>query len=192
MTNPMEMSLRTLKSTEVYFYKYLVTSQVFYQSQHTYALVNLKPLVPGHILVVPLRTSILRFSDLTPDESIDYMNTLQLIHKFIKYIYKADALNIAIQDGPESGQSVPHLHTHVIPRYATDGYGDRIYTLLEEENLEKRYEEFKRRKEAFINSSHENKLAKKDEERMERSEEIMKNEAEWLSQELAKFIETTT
>ena len=92
----------TMTTTEIFFYKFLVTKQVFFKSKYTYALVNLKPLVPGHVLVVPLRTNILRFADLSSEESIDYMNTLQLIHKFIQHIYKADALNIAIQDGPES------------------------------------------------------------------------------------------
>ncbi|RLV94906.1 hypothetical protein JA1_001451 [Spathaspora sp. JA1] len=181
------MSLRSFK--DIHFYQYLVTSQVFYQSQHTYALVNIKPLVPGHILVVPLRTSVIRFADLTPEESIDYMNTLQLIHKFIQHAYKSDALNIAIQDGPESGQSVPHLHTHIIPRYANDGYGDSIYTLIEQEDLAKRYDEFFKRKELFWKSVDENNLGQNAGKRQIRSEEVMKKEAEWLCEELSKFIE---
>lgn len=179
-----------MTATEILFYKFLVTKQVFFKSQYTYALVNLKPLVPGHVLVVPLRTSILRFSDLSPEESIDYMDTLQLIHKFIKHIYKADALNIAIQDGPESGQSVPHLHTHIIPRYKTDGYGDSIYTKLEIDDLETQYEEFFARKTAF-REAYEDKvdkeLAKSDSDRVPREEAIMSKEANWLAEELEKF-----
>lgn len=92
---------------------------------------NLKPIVPGHILIVPLRTTVLNLSDLTMPESQDYFNTLQLIHRFIKWEYKADSVNVAIQDGPEAGQSVPHLHTHVIPRYKLNNVGDLIYDKLD-------------------------------------------------------------
>lgn len=92
---------------------------------------NLKPIVPGHILIVPLRTTVLTLSDLTVPESQDYFNTLQLIHRFIKWQYKADSINVAIQDGPEAGQSVPHLHTHIIPRYKINNVGDLIYDKLD-------------------------------------------------------------
>lgn len=174
---------------EIYFAKFLVTNQVFYRTKYTYALVNLKPLVPGHVLVIPIRTSVLRFGDLTTDESIDYMNTLQLIHKFIQKTYAADALNIAIQDGPESGQSVAHLHTHIIPRYASDGYGDSIYTKLEKHDLEVLYREFEERKRLYIELNSVNSLSKKDLERSERSEEVMKKEADWLREELERYLE---
>lgn len=178
-----------VSTTEIYFYKFLVTHQVFYKSKYTYALVNIKPLVPGHVLIVPLRTTVLRFGDLTPDESVDYMNTLQLIHKFIQRTYAADALNIAIQDGPESGQSVPHLHTHIIPRYSSDGYGDSIYTKLEKYDLEVLYQQFETRKKLYIELGSVNALSKKDEERSARSEEVMKKEADWLREEIERFLE---
>lgn len=94
-------------------------------------MVNLKPIVPGHVLIVPLRTTVLNLSDLTMPESQDYFKTLQLIHRFIKWQYKADSINVAIQDGPEAGQSVPHLHTHIIPRYKINNVGDLIYDKLD-------------------------------------------------------------
>ncbi|KAK6459628.1 HIT-like domain-containing protein [Scheffersomyces xylosifermentans] len=170
---------------DVRFYKYVVNSQVFYKSKHTYALVNLKPLVPGHVLVVPLRTSVLRFADLTKEESYDYMDTLQLVHKFIISVYKADSLNIAIQDGPESGQSIPHLHTHLIPRFKSDGYGDSIHTKIERSDLEEGYKEFEDRKFAFGKSA--SMLVNIDVLRVARSEEVMRKEASWLAAELIKF-----
>ncbi|KAI5967839.1 HNT2 [Candida pseudojiufengensis] len=175
---------------DIYFFKYIVNNQVFFKSKFTYALVNLKPLVPGHVLVVPLRTSVLRFGDLTPDESIDYMNTLQLIHKFISKIYKADSLNIAIQDGPESGQSIPHLHTHIIPRYKKDGFGDSIYNKLEKDDLETYYNEFEKRKLSFLNKVENTKseLDQNDNFRNERTKEEMETEAEYLKETIEKFI----
>lgn len=177
-----------MKQDAVHFYQYVVDSQVFFKSQYSYALVNLKPLVPGHVMVVPLRTSVLRFGDLTPPESQDYMASLQLVQGFISRVYKADALNIAIQDGPEAGQSVPHLHTHLIPRYKTDGYGDNIYRMLEKTDLEAAYKEFFARKEYF--QKNEGVKYTKDEDRSIRTAEIMEAEATWLSEELEKYKQT--
>lgn len=170
---------------ETLFYQFAVESQVFFKSKYTYALVNIKPLVPGHVLVVPLRTSVLRFGDLTPSESTDYMNSLQLIQGLIRKVYKADALNIAIQDGPEAGQSVPHLHTHLIPRYKIDGYGDGIYQRLEKTDLAAAYEDFFARKEVFQKEG--GFKAPDDASRSPRSAEEMAKEADFLKAELEKY-----
>ena len=55
----------------------------------------------------------------------------------IERVYGASSLNIAIQDGADAGQSVPHLHTHIIPRKRRDldeqGGNDAIYGMLEGE-----------------------------------------------------------
>lgn len=177
--------------SEVKFFKWVVTKQVFYKSKHTFALVNLKPLVPGHVLVVPLRNSTLRLADLTPEESVDYFQVVQLVHRFIKKTYNADALNVAIQDGPELGQSVPHLHTHIIPRYAADGYGDGIYKMIEECDLEKHYVEFGKRKEAFQQNLGAFKaIIPKDEDRVPRTPEVMEKEAKELAEKLEVFSST--
>jgi bis(5'-adenosyl)-triphosphatase len=37
------------------------------------------------------------------------------------------SFNIAIQDGPDAGQSVPHVHCHIIPRLKGDATGDEVY-----------------------------------------------------------------
>ncbi|CUM63299.1 uncharacterized protein PRCAT00000870001 [Priceomyces carsonii] len=171
--------------SDVYFYKYLVTRQVFFRSKFTYALVNIKPIVPGHVLIVPLRESVLRFGDLSSDESRDYMDVLQLIHKFIIHVYKADSLNIAIQDGPEAGQSVPHLHTHLIPRYKSDGFGDNIYKMLEKSDIDEQFKDFFKRKQDF--KEHGGFVQIKDSQRVPRTIEDMEKEAKMLKEELSKF-----
>lgn len=55
----------------------------------------------------------------------------------IERIYGATSLNIAIQDGVDAGQSVPHVHTHIIPRKRADldhkGGTDAIYEMLDGE-----------------------------------------------------------
>lgn len=172
-------------SSPVYFSKYVVTPQVFFKSQYTYALVNLKPLVPGHVLIVPLRNEVIRLSDLTQEESVDYFKTLQLIQRFITWQFKADSLNIAIQDGPEAGQTIPHLHTHVIPRYRANNIGDKIYDRLDKWSFESWDE---RRKEYLKEGGRQaRKLAKPDDQRFARSADEMGKEALELQQKLAQF-----
>lgn len=155
-------------------------------SKYTYALVNLKPIVPGHILIVPIRNTAITLASLTPDESHDYFRTLQLIQRFIKWEYNADALNIAIQDGPEAGQSVPHLHTHVIPRYRRNNFGDTVYEKLDNWQF---------RRDLYTGSGgrdgrkEEVAVLKPDEERIERNQDIMLEEATLLKKRLAEFLE---
>lgn len=174
----------------IHFYKYAVSSQVFFKSAHTYALVNLKPLVKGHVLVVPLRTEVKYFAELTPEEGADYTASLQLINRFIRHVYKADALNMAIQDGPELGQSIPHLHTHLIPRFKLDAIGDEIHKQIEELDLEDEYREFFARKARF-RASGGNFAPIDDSARVPRTPETMAEEAEWLKKELADFVKSS-
>lgn len=120
----------------VYFGKFLVTSQVFHNTSLSMALVNLKPLLPGHVLVCPRRVAP-RLSDLTADEVSDLFLTVQSVSRMIERVYRASGLNIAMQDGADAGQSVPHVHTHVVPRQKADldarGGSDAIYGMLEGE-----------------------------------------------------------
>ncbi|AMD19225.1 HBR324Cp [Eremothecium sinecaudum] len=177
-------------SSPVYFSKFLVTNQVFYKSKHSYALVNLKPLLPGHVLIVPLRNTCIRLSDLTPEENIDYFKTVQLIYRFIQHTYNADAMNIAIQDGPEAGQTVPHLHTHLIPRYRVNNIGDAIYDRLESWRFTDRLENWERRRAAYEANGEESRsqLATPDADRKPQDISEMSKEAEDLKAKLATFI----
>ncbi|KAE9118676.1 hypothetical protein PF010_g8126 [Phytophthora fragariae] len=106
-------------------------SQVFYESASSFALVNLKPIVPGHVLVVPKRP-VARFEMLDVDEVSDLWTTAQRVGKQVERRYGASSLTFAIQDGKEAGQTVKHVHIHVIPRVAQDfEHNDDIYTEIE-------------------------------------------------------------
>ena len=163
----------------IFFSTFNVSKQVFYKTQYSYALVNLKPIVPGHILIVPLR-KVPRLSELTIEETNDFFQTVKFISSKIEKIYSCDSLNIAIQDGIAAGQSVPHLHCHIIPRYLKDGYGDGIYNLLQESegymlrNMNNWWKEVCEPMETD------------DSKRHERTMEVMENEAKWLSDEIIK------
>jgi len=89
--------------------------QVFFESALSIGIVNIKPIVPGHVLVIPKRVE-QRIMDLSAEEYKDLFETVRHIAPKLEKHYGAEALNIAIQDGAKSGQSVPHVHVHIVPR----------------------------------------------------------------------------
>jgi len=78
------------------------------------------PVSPGHTLIIPHR-HIGSFFELTLPER---ENLLQLLDQARAELQRSnpvpDGFNVGINDGPAAGQTVPHLHIHLIPRYAGD------------------------------------------------------------------------
>ncbi|MEW5316942.1 MAG: hypothetical protein WDW38_008280 [Sanguina aurantia] len=111
-------------------------SEVFVTSQHSFAFVNLKPIVPGHVLVSPKRV-VQRFTEMTSEEVADLWILVQRVGKVVESHYSAASLTLAMQDGPLAGQSVPHVHVHVLPRRAGDfARNDDVYDALEQGSKE--------------------------------------------------------
>ncbi|XP_066472489.1 bis(5'-adenosyl)-triphosphatase [Tiliqua scincoides] len=111
-------------------------SVVFLKTELTFALVNRKPVVPGHVLVCPLRP-VERFRDLRPEEVADLFRTTQLVGNAVERHFGGTSLTIAVQDGPEAGQTVKHVHVHILPRKAGDfSRNDSIYDELQRHDKE--------------------------------------------------------
>ncbi|KAL7500536.1 hypothetical protein ACHAWT_008357 [Skeletonema menzelii] len=109
----------------------ILASQIFHKTEHSFALVNLRPLVPGHVLVVSNRIAPL-MDDLHDHEYDDLWKTVRKVQRALKAKYNCDAFNVAVQDGESAGQSVPHVHIHILPRYRGDlERNDDIYDQLE-------------------------------------------------------------
>ncbi|KAK4274952.1 hypothetical protein QN277_018105 [Acacia crassicarpa] len=111
-------------------------SEVFYSTNLSYAMVNLRPLLPGHVLICPKR-EVKRFVDLTADETSDLWLTAQKVGRQLENYHKASSLTFAIQDGPQAGQTVPHVHIHVVPRIGGDfEKNDDIYDAMDQKEKE--------------------------------------------------------
>ncbi|CAO3616363.1 unnamed protein product [Mucor fragilis] len=107
-------------------------SQIFFKSKLSIGIVNLKPIAPGHVLVLPKR-NIPRLADLNKHESADLMLSAQKIGNVVEKHYGCTSLTMTIQDGPQAGQTVPHVHMHIIPRKTGDwANNDDIYQELDE------------------------------------------------------------
>ena len=89
--------------------------QVFFESKHTYCIVNISPLAPGHVLVISKKI-VPQIRNLSSEEANDLWNTIVYCGENMKVIYPwAVGFQIGIQDGREASQSVPHVHVHVMP-----------------------------------------------------------------------------
>ena len=98
----------------------LALNQIFYKTNLSAAFVNLRPIVPGHVLVMSNRVVPL-LSDLTQEEYQDLWNTVRVVQATLQKHYTgANAFNVAVQDGQAAGQSVPHVHVHILPRVPGD------------------------------------------------------------------------
>jgi bis(5'-adenosyl)-triphosphatase len=107
--------------------------QVFFTSRHTIAFTNIRPVLSGHVLVVPRRHAT-RYTDLAPDELEDLSSVVQLVGETLEAHYKASSLTITVQDGPAAGQTVDHVHVHVLPRWDDDlpyAQKDDVYTHID-------------------------------------------------------------
>ncbi|XP_069163018.1 nitrilase and fragile histidine triad fusion protein NitFhit isoform X2 [Procambarus clarkii] len=90
-------------------------SCVFLKSQLSQAFVNKKPVVPGHILLTPERPAS-RLHNLQVSEISDLAQLAQKAVEIIMCHYQVKACNIAIQDGPAAGQTIDHVHIHIVPQ----------------------------------------------------------------------------
>ena len=67
-----------------------------------------------------------RFVDLTPEECADLWALAQRVGRGVEGHFGAAGLTLAIQDGPAAGQTVPHVHIHILPRRVSDTSGISI------------------------------------------------------------------
>ena len=85
-----------------------------------YAVLNLYPYNPGHLMVVPYRR-VAELEDLDDAESAELMAFTQQAIRVIKAVSNPDAFNVGLNLGKSAGGSLAeHLHMHVVPRWSGD------------------------------------------------------------------------
>jgi ATP adenylyltransferase len=85
-----------------------------------YAVLNLYPYNPGHLMVVPYRR-VSELEDLTVEESAELMAFIQKAIRVIKNVSRPHGFNVGLNLGTSAGGSLAeHLHVHVVPRWGGD------------------------------------------------------------------------
>lgn len=94
-------------------------SKIILTNEHALALHDGYPVTPGHTLIIP-RRHIASFFEATKEEHTAMLDLLAEMRRLLLAERDPDGLNIGINDGVAAGQTVMHLHIHLIPRYAGD------------------------------------------------------------------------
>jgi diadenosine tetraphosphate (Ap4A) HIT family hydrolase len=77
------------------------------------------PISPGHTLVIPKR-HVASFFELTTEERADLLALLDEAKADLDREFSPQGYNIGINDGTAAGQTIGHVHIHLIPRFAGD------------------------------------------------------------------------
>jgi len=91
-----------------------------YEDDQVLAFLDIKPLNPGHILVVP-KKHYENIEEITEEELTALILAIKKIGLLIKEKLGVTGYNISENNGEVAGQEVMHLHFHVIPRHSDDG-----------------------------------------------------------------------
>lgn len=95
------------------------SERVVFESPYFLAIWDGYPVTEGHALLVSKR-HIESFFSLSSEERTDVMSAMDNLKGLIDEKWSPAGFNIGINDGPEAGQTVPHLHVHLVPRYKGD------------------------------------------------------------------------
>jgi len=87
-----------------------------YEDDHTLAFMDVMPQAPGHVLVIP-KTPSRNLLDADPTVLSALMPVVQKIANAVQEAFEADGIYIAQFNEPAAGQTVFHLHFHIVPRH---------------------------------------------------------------------------
>ena len=89
------------------------------ENKSAYAIYDKYPVGKGHLLFIPKR-HVSNFFDITKEEREDIFDLVEKGKKLLDEKYKPDGYNVGINCGQVAGQTVMHVHIHLIPRYKGD------------------------------------------------------------------------
>lgn len=99
-----------------------IPSAKLYDDASAFAFLDITPLAPGHALVIPKRHAV-TFEDLPSADAAALFAAVHRVSGALAGATGTKGSTIAINNGKDAGQEVPHVHVHVVPRKAGDGHG---------------------------------------------------------------------
>jgi histidine triad (HIT) family protein len=97
-----------------------IPAKIILETEKTLAFMDAYPLTKGHSLVIP-KTHYEKVQDISKEDNYDLFET---VRKTISKVDKiSDATLLAVHNGKQSGQEIPHVHVHLIPRSSKDSAG---------------------------------------------------------------------
>ena len=87
-----------------------------YEDERSIAFLDINPFSTGHALVVPKR-HFAGLADIDGDELASLVEVTRKVASRIKEVLQCDGFNILQNNGEAAGQTVKHIHFHIVPRY---------------------------------------------------------------------------
>ena len=122
-------------------------SSVVLRDELCWAFLDIQPVNPGHVLVIPTCHAS-SLAELDEESGSHMFRTAQRLAQALRASgLKCEGVNFFLADGEAAGQEVFHVHLHVIPRYAGDRFGLRFgpeyYNLPTRAELDRMADEFR-------------------------------------------------
>lgn len=92
---------------------------IVHRRRLSYLILNRFPYNAGHLMAVPFR-AVKDLAELTTEERADLMDEIVYGQELLRAALKPNAFNIGFNLGAAAGGSLPHLHAHIVPRWAGD------------------------------------------------------------------------
>ena len=89
------------------------------ENDHAFAVYDKYPVAEGHTLVIP-KKEIADLFELEDEEYHACFDLVKQVRKILIDVYQPQGFNVGIKNSPVAGQTIPHAHIHVIPRYKGD------------------------------------------------------------------------
>jgi len=96
-----------------------IPSSTVYEDDDFKAILDVNPAARGHVIILP-KNHAANIFELSDEDAAKVMIIAKKIAKAVKAAYNCDGVNILQNNGEAAGQTVFHLHVHVIPRFAGD------------------------------------------------------------------------
>jgi histidine triad (HIT) family protein len=101
-------------------------ASVVASDEKTMAFMDIQPVNPGHVLVIPKNHACL-LSELDETTGAQIFRMATRVARALRDSgVKCEGVNLFLADGESAGQEVPHIHLHVIPRFHGDGFRMRF------------------------------------------------------------------
>jgi histidine triad (HIT) family protein len=94
-----------------------IPSARVFEDEHVYAFMDVFPQARGHTLVIPKHSTARNLLDEAPDVLSPLILGVQRVARAVRAALKPDGLVVTQFNGASAGQTVYHLHFHIIPRW---------------------------------------------------------------------------
>jgi len=99
-----------------------ISARVIIQNEKAMALLDAFPLAAGHTLVIP-KSHYAKVQQMSEQDAVAVFDMVWKLAGAVETASQVHASTIAIHNGSDAGQEVPHVHVHIVPRKSGDGAG---------------------------------------------------------------------